>query len=648
MIILNTRDIMTKHINLEYYLPQIGKITCRLYQPSSTICYKVLDDFNHIKRLKKIDHLGIIRKIYEGAHHTRWEYVMVQLGLLHRLREVTSDENREIPIKLGLSAKAFEFGGYKISGAQILQMWVMLLNSGHLPYTFASERALMKCCIANDELRQIISNNLSKKMDQYFLKCINDEDIYSMHKVLSYFYLSTYKHKMNPNWINLLQKVLESYIFPDKNKLLKMVNIFKRIRQLSYLFLDTQYSPFPLEFDLSKLYINLQDYIPDLFEKDRSQIIRTLDSFEDFLSINMYHSDKTLREFGYITRIIEKRINQSHITNTSDLYEFLYNDMNFEYESYNWRKYPLFHILFDLSQFKNKQDLIIESFKSKWNFANEENLSKKIGDMNPITFHSSQPSNHYSITLSFNQDVFNDNISKIAILVKYLINLSYDIKGDIFEKLEQAMENYTEDLEVNEQRYKDYITDYMRLVDDHIDEIFQEPYQELLITILTYLNNDYSYRFTNNYEKTVIPLRGFDDIEQTKTYIELVQSQINEDDPRNHELETLKSTINQIGSDINPYLLSLSPILVYDLEQEHTDLDGFALGYEDYAIKILVMEAKDMVNGHNIAKTKLTKIFKEKKLFNSNKIPKIKLIDEKISRGAYYQLILPTKHQLIK
>lgn len=59
---------MSNYKRLEYHLPKLGRVSSLLYNCSS-LTYNVLNRFNHINRLKKIDHLGVIRNVYEGAHH---------------------------------------------------------------------------------------------------------------------------------------------------------------------------------------------------------------------------------------------------------------------------------------------------------------------------------------------------------------------------------------------------------------------------------------------------------------------------------------------------------------------------------------------------------------------------------------------------
>ena len=55
---------------LEYHIPTLGPIRARFF-PLASQCYGLLDGKGHTDRLRKIDQLGVIRHVFEGAHHSR-------------------------------------------------------------------------------------------------------------------------------------------------------------------------------------------------------------------------------------------------------------------------------------------------------------------------------------------------------------------------------------------------------------------------------------------------------------------------------------------------------------------------------------------------------------------------------------------------
>ncbi|WP_269851707.1 hypothetical protein [Methanosarcina horonobensis] len=137
---------------LKYHVPGLGELKSDLYENSSK-AYNLLKENGHIDRLKSIDQLGVIRNVYEGAHHSRWEYVMLQLGVLHRLNTTDFDLGFKPSKGTGLSSNV-SIGNNKPTYFEIIQMWILLLNMGHLPGTFSSEKALIKCIKEDSKLQK--------------------------------------------------------------------------------------------------------------------------------------------------------------------------------------------------------------------------------------------------------------------------------------------------------------------------------------------------------------------------------------------------------------------------------------------------------------------------------------------------------------
>jgi hypothetical protein len=140
---------------LEYHLPTLGTLNVGLF-PLASKAYYLLDKNGHIQHLKRMNQLGIIRNVYQGAHHSRWEYIMAQLSLVYELATRVNEEGRKIEQSYGLSSKNTEISDHqdsKASGADIIQCWILLLNLGHLDGTFSTERGVMRTIQGNVQLR---------------------------------------------------------------------------------------------------------------------------------------------------------------------------------------------------------------------------------------------------------------------------------------------------------------------------------------------------------------------------------------------------------------------------------------------------------------------------------------------------------------
>jgi len=120
--------------SIEYHLPPVGTVQAILHNESERLVNH-LREVSELDRLKKLDHLGIVRLVSEGAHHPRWEYVILMLHLIEKCRNnprVHLSRTLTLPASFSCS-----------STSELLKVWSILLNVGHLPWTFTAERALL-------------------------------------------------------------------------------------------------------------------------------------------------------------------------------------------------------------------------------------------------------------------------------------------------------------------------------------------------------------------------------------------------------------------------------------------------------------------------------------------------------------------------
>jgi hypothetical protein len=182
---------------------------------------------------------------------------MLQFGILHRLNTTDFDLGFKPSKGTGLSSNV-TIGNRNATYLEVIQMWILLLNMGHLPGTFSSEKALIKCIKEDTELQKSIYNSLpSERIKHYFEEIVEKESIYEFHRVLSFFYLSKYKES-DPDLIEYLIKVFEyncigsqvidkfdEYAESDKiafeRARINLKQIFGKVRQISYLYLDSKY-----------------------------------------------------------------------------------------------------------------------------------------------------------------------------------------------------------------------------------------------------------------------------------------------------------------------------------------------------------------------------------------------------------------------
>lgn len=114
-----------------YTLPHLGVVSFQLYPPADEV-YDLLDSNNEIKRLKKLQHTGVLSLALPGVYRSRWDYTVSMLYFAHRL----SGE--------GLNS-GFMLGGVRFTSMKsALQTLALLWNIGHLPGTFAVEKGVAR------------------------------------------------------------------------------------------------------------------------------------------------------------------------------------------------------------------------------------------------------------------------------------------------------------------------------------------------------------------------------------------------------------------------------------------------------------------------------------------------------------------------
>ena len=233
---------------------------------------------------------------------------MTQLYLINKLRESKVDR-----VNTGLSNNKPKIQDTLVSGAEILQIWILLFNAGHLLGTFSNERGLLMSIGTDKKIRQAIRAGLpaDQAIRQFFAKVVSEEDMYRLHEILAFFLLERLRRRRKRE-IELLEDILKLYRFEPSQggeRRRKLKNLFLRIRQASYLYLDSNYSPVPIRFEIGPILFNFDHYIPILFSLDQSPLNKSLESFEDMIVDTFYLSSASLYALGCQSTDMSKYLN---------------------------------------------------------------------------------------------------------------------------------------------------------------------------------------------------------------------------------------------------------------------------------------------------------------------------------------------------
>ena len=256
----------------QYNLPGFGLVRVRLF-PCVREVSSFLENYGHITRLRELDQLGPIRQVLPGAHHTRYEYLMAQLAIVTELCHLRG----QLPAGLSLARDRDSFGspleGSVPSNGEILMVLALLGNVGHLPSTFSGERALLKYLRDNGGPRAAFRLGLDEADRERFDAVVASNQLYRVNYYVALFLLNRYRRRENgPRVVGFCQRVVRSYLNmpsddPDQS-LLALWSLYRSVRRLTYLALDSHYAPVPFSLDLASIFLSLEHYLSDVFVED--------------------------------------------------------------------------------------------------------------------------------------------------------------------------------------------------------------------------------------------------------------------------------------------------------------------------------------------------------------------------------------------
>lgn len=293
---------------LSLHVPPIGVVSTTLRQESATL-FRFLRDTGEINRLKNLDHLGAIRFALEGAHHPRWEYIAVILALCDR-----SAESPEVHLKSSVSLAP---GLTLSSGQELLKCWSMLLNVGHLTWTFTAERALLYELWRNREFRMDFQSNIDSDgaVQAWAGRLLKEGRNYQLFQALAFFRIrhlaDAHQLPLQREWLALLRAyVLET---ARSQQVARLRAIYREIRRVAYMGLDAHYTPSVVMVDAHQLFTNVAT-LANLVTREVTRTEDQLASVERHLYRDVYLSEPVLRAIAARESSLRRQIRQ-HLRN---------------------------------------------------------------------------------------------------------------------------------------------------------------------------------------------------------------------------------------------------------------------------------------------------------------------------------------------
>ncbi|WKV12201.1 hypothetical protein [Marivirga harenae] len=327
-------------MKITYNIPRCGNLTAQLY-PNALKLYDLLDHYKHIDRLKKVNQLGRLRDIYQGAHHTRFEYVFLQLALI---TELCTNNRADFGFT---SSRRFcgrinsEIGNPSLG--DLLQCLVILSNSGYMHGTLSASRAWLSVLKNDEDVRQIFRRNMVSEDRAFFDSTLKSFNYYDFKYIVSLFFLQRSKrfdHGRGTAISDFGSDVIRMYMKSTKDiQIETWKSLYRTIRKISFITLDSLYAPVPFNLELSSIMLNFEELYETLFIKNATYNL-ALNSLEQALQSSVYLSSDacltTSKATAEIRKELNTRISKGNLTATR-INNLLTEDLNVK-SSVNWTR----------------------------------------------------------------------------------------------------------------------------------------------------------------------------------------------------------------------------------------------------------------------------------------------------------------------
>jgi|GEM_PF-1942814 len=266
-----------------------GQGILRTYMYPYTIkLYEFLNGYNYDSKFHSTKQLGALQYLLKGAHHTRYEYIFLQWTLVDQIKNnakgiglnsnINSNENLSI-----------ESMGYSPTPAEVLQCLSVLTNMGHFPDTFATSKLWLHLIKNNVRgLKTGLKKGLTKEEKDILDEIVDNDNFYDIHLVNALFLLGRYGRADGAKEvIDFSKKLIIEYVNNKNEGLKRFWEIYKGIRKISYILMDSNYAPIPFNLDLSSILLNLSDYQDAIISSD-SIFQKALEQMNNVLETSLY------------------------------------------------------------------------------------------------------------------------------------------------------------------------------------------------------------------------------------------------------------------------------------------------------------------------------------------------------------------------
>lgn len=289
--------------------------------------YEELERIDIITRLKSIPHLGVI-KVPTKLKKTRYDYVMLQL-YFHQI--IKRNLQNQLRLTYNNAVKSSEFSisspesfANKPSIGDTLQLLCIVYNVGHFFNTFTASRAATLLAKDFDYFAtKIIHSSSDPRFMEASERIIDSRNYQRFHLLNSLLVLEHCSQEL-PS-VKLAQDLIYSYLnassLPENSKLKYIFDVFKSVRDVSYVAYDLQIAPTPFTLDLwneQAVCILFKELLSNF--NDRIPAENLMKSIEKMLDDTVYNENSNAICYYKISQKIEKRFEHSVNIETFDYY----------------------------------------------------------------------------------------------------------------------------------------------------------------------------------------------------------------------------------------------------------------------------------------------------------------------------------------
>lgn len=300
--------------------------------------YSELKNIGIINRLSAIPQLGPI-KVKTKLKKSRLDYIFLQL-YFHQLikknlrTELKFTYNSKLCDDDFLSDVNFISDENIVTIADILQILSIIYSAGHFYNTFTSSRAVIMYAKENFEFRNLVvnacDNEIYKEKAQEFIDKGNYQRFHLLNSLLVLEQCDQSKFS-----VTLAKNILYSYLninkLPENSKLHYAFDLFKRIRDFSYIAYDLQIAKTPLTIDIGNkknLIVLFRELLSEY--NNRSSPQHLVDAIGKLLNDIVYNEPSSAICYYQISDLMRRKLSKQTIDNYYDLFISINSVLNYK------------------------------------------------------------------------------------------------------------------------------------------------------------------------------------------------------------------------------------------------------------------------------------------------------------------------------